>query len=158
MEKKFLYGDRIKELRKPKEGDSLSMDELCDIFREKYGLNVNKSMISRWETGLSVPDNKHIVAYAKYFDVDMNYLIGLTNVKRKLSDIVYSGNKKEDKYLSDIIEMLKELNEVKLNNISKILFQIKNFNDEMLIELNSIFSNLNRDDILKIKAIKNILK
>ncbi|MFZ8015665.1 helix-turn-helix domain-containing protein [Fusobacterium watanabei] len=158
MEKKFLYGDRIKELRKPKEGNSLSMDELCEIFKEKYGLNVNKSMISRWETGLSVPDNKHIVAYAKHFDVDMNYLIGLTNVKRKLSDIVYSNNKREDEYLSDIVNMLKDFNEVKLSNVCKLLFQIKKFNDDMLIELNDIFSNLNSEDILKIKAIKNILK
>ena len=108
MEKKFLYGDRIKELRKPNEGDSLSMDELCDIFKEKYGLNVNKSMISRWETGLSVPDNKHIVAYAKYFDVDMNYLIGLTNVKRKLSNITYSSDSEKDRDISKL-KQIKEL-------------------------------------------------
>ena len=158
MEKKFLYGDRLKELRKPNNGDSLSMDELCDIFKKRYGLNINKSMISRWETGLSVPDNKHIVAYAKYFDVDINYLIGLTNVKRKLSDIVYSDNKREDEYLSNIIKILKNFNEVKLSNVCKILFQIQRFNEDMLIEINDIFSNLNSDDILKIKAIKNILK
>ena len=66
MEKKFLYGDRFKELRKPKNGKTLSMDELCDIFRKEYGLNVNKSMVSRWETGIAVPDNKHVVAYALF--------------------------------------------------------------------------------------------
>ncbi|SQC97494.1 Helix-turn-helix domain [Fusobacterium necrophorum subsp. necrophorum] len=83
------------------------MDELSKIFKEKYDLSVNKSMISRWETGIAVPDNKHIVAYAKYFDIDMNYLIGLTNVKRNLSDITYSKDNAKDENLFEILEFLK---------------------------------------------------
>lgn len=139
MEKKFLYGDRIKELRKPNEGDSLSMDELCDIFKEKYGLNVNKSMISRWETGLSVPDNKHIVAYAKYFDVDMNYLIGLTNVKRKLSNITYSSDSEKDRDISEIVSYIKSLDKSKLKQIKELIHLIGNSEAEKLEAIIKIF-------------------
>lgn len=139
MEKKFLYGDRIKELRKPKEGNSLSMDELCEIFKEKYGLNVNKSMISRWETGLSVPDNKHIVAYAKHFDVDMNYLIGLTNVKRKLSNITYSNDSEKDKEISEIVAYVKSLDKSKLKQIKDLIHLIGDSETEKLEAVIKIF-------------------
>lgn len=125
MEKKFLFGDRLKTLRKPKEGNSLSMDELSKIFKEKYNLSVNKSMISRWETGIAVPDNKHIVAYAKYFDIDMNYLIGLTNVKRNLSDITYSKDNAKDENLFEILEFLKNLDRERLKKIKEIIFSLK---------------------------------
>ncbi|AYZ73443.1 XRE family transcriptional regulator [Fusobacterium necrophorum] len=125
MEKKFLFGDRLKTLRKPKEGNSLSMDELSKIFKEKYDLSVNKSMISRWETGIAVPDNKHIVAYAKYFDIDMNYLIGLTNVKRNLSDITYSKDNAKDENLFEILEFLKNLDRERLKKIKEIIFSLK---------------------------------
>lgn len=71
--KENIIGKRLKELRKPLNNSGISMDELCNIFKEKYNLNINKSMISRWENGTAIPDNRHIVAYAKYFDIDMNY-------------------------------------------------------------------------------------
>lgn len=158
MEKKFLYGDRLKELRKPNEGDSLSMEELSDIFKQKYDLNVNKSMISRWETGVSVPDNKHIVAYAKYFDIDMNYLIGLTNVKRKLSDIKYSKNIKNDKILSDIIDSLSLFGENELDEIKEIILALKSLDGTVLNKVKNMFLNLKKVDISKIEAINNILK
>lgn len=158
MEKKFLYGDRLKELRKPNEGDSLSMDQLCDIFKKRYGLNINKSMISRWETGTSVPDNKHIVAYAKYFDVDMNYLIGLTNVKRKLSDIKYSKNIKNDKTVSDIIDSLSLFGEDELDEIKEIILALKYLDKGVLSRVRNMLLNLKEIDISKIEAINNILK
>lgn len=83
-EKKFEFGARLKELRKHnKEGDKrITMEGLCGIFSEKYGLTVNKAMISRWENGSVVPNNKHLVAYAKYFDMNINYLLGLSNIKK----------------------------------------------------------------------------
>ena len=139
MEKKFLYGDRFKELRKPKNGKTLSMDELCDIFRKEYGLNVNKSMVSRWETGIAVPDNKHVVAYAQYFDIDMNYLMGLTNVKRKLSNITYSNDSEKDKEISEIVHYVKSLNKSKLKQIKELIYLIGNAEVEKLEAIIKIF-------------------
>lgn len=55
----------------------LSMDALSRIFQNEYGLNVTKSMISRWENGLAEPTNKYVSAYAKYFGLDMNDLLDI---------------------------------------------------------------------------------
>nr|DAT60629.1 MAG TPA: helix-turn-helix domain protein [Caudoviricetes sp.] len=140
-EKKFKFGNRLKELRKPLNYPEkhFSMDELCEKFSKKYGLRVNKSMMSRWENGTAVPDNKHIVAYADYFDVDMNYLIGLTNVKRKLSDFKLDKILDDKRAISDIIKILEKLD------------------NEKLELLKDIISNLSKSDNNKIEAIKNLL-
>jgi transcription regulator len=140
-EKKFKFGDRLKELRKPLNCPEkhLSMEVLCEKFAKKYGLRVNKSMMSRWENGTAVPDNKHIVAYADYFDIDMNYLIGLTNVKRKLSDFRVDKILDDKKVISDIIKALERLD------------------DEKLELLKDVILNLSKSDNSKIEAIKNLL-
>ena len=140
-EKKFKFGNRLKELRKPLNYPEkhFSMDELCEKVSKKYGLRVNKSMMSRWENGTAVPDNKHIVAYADYFDVDMNYLIGLTNVKRKLSDFKLDKILDDKRAISDIIKILEKLD------------------NEKLELLKDIISNLSKSDNNKIEAIKNLL-
>lgn len=130
--KENIIGKRLKELRKPLNNTGISMDELCNIFKEKYNLNVNKSMISRWENGTAIPDNKHIVAYAKYFDIDMNYLIGLTNVPRKISEIIINKNIKLDKDFSDIYERLKNISDKKLFLIKKIIFKLIEMDNEKI--------------------------
>lgn len=130
--KENIIGKRLKELRKPLNNTGISMDELCNIFKEKYNLNINKSMISRWENGTAIPDNKHIVAYAKYFDVDMNYLIGLTNVPRKISEIIIDKNLKLDKDFSDIYEGLKNISDKKLSLIKKIIFKLIEMDDKKI--------------------------
>ena len=127
-----IIGKRLKELRKPLNNTGISMDELCNIFKEKYNLNINKSMISRWENGTAIPDNKHIVAYAKYFDIDMNYLIGLTNVPRKISEIIIDKNLKLDKDFSDIYEGLKNISDKKLSLIKKIIFKLIEMDDKKI--------------------------
>lgn len=141
LEKKFKFGDRLKELRKPLNSPEkhLSMDALCENFKKKYNLRVNKSMMSRWENGTAVPDNKHIVAYADYFDVDMNYLIGLTNVKRKLSDFKIDKILDNKKVISDIIKVLEKLDDQKLELLKDVIL------------------NLSKSDNNKIEAIKNLL-
>lgn len=130
--KENIIGKRLKELRKPLNNTGISMDELCNIFKEKYNLNINKSMISRWENGTAIPDNKHIVAYAKYFDIDMNYLIGLTNVPRKISEIIIDKNLKLDKDFSDIYEVLKNISDKKLSLIKKIIFKLIEMDDKKI--------------------------
>lgn len=130
--KENIIGKRLKELRKPPNNTGISMDELCNIFKEKYNLNINKSMISRWENGTAIPDNKHIVAYAKYFDIDMNYLIGLTNVPRKISEIIIDKNLKLDKDFSDIYEVLKNISDKKLSLIKKIIFKLIEMDDKKI--------------------------
>ena len=71
-------GKRLKNLRKE---NSLSMDSLVEKLNREYNLNITKSMISRWENNLSEPSSKFITAYAKFFNIDLNYLAGITDIK-----------------------------------------------------------------------------
>ncbi|NWO18035.1 XRE family transcriptional regulator [Leptotrichia sp. oral taxon 223] len=69
-------GKRLKELRK---NNKLSMDTLVEKLNKEYNLRITKSMVSRWENNLSEPSSKFVTAYAKFFNVDLNYLAGITN-------------------------------------------------------------------------------
>ena len=74
-------GDKLKDLRIK---SNLSMDSLIEKLNKKYDLNITKSMMSRWENNLSEPSNKFVAAYAKFFNIDLNYLVGLTDIKSPL--------------------------------------------------------------------------
>lgn len=124
----------MKELRKPT-GDKnakKSMEELCEIFANEYGLNVNKSMISRWENGTAMPDNKHVIAYSKYFDVDINYLLGVTNIKRRMSDNQIGESVEKEVILNRVLENLKKLDKEKLEQIEVILEKLEKLDMDTL--------------------------
>lgn len=60
--------ERIRELRKIKQ---LNQIELAKI------LNIDKSTIAKYETGVSAPSVYMLVVLAKYFEVSTDYLLGL---------------------------------------------------------------------------------
>ena len=71
--------ERIKGLRKEKD---LTMDMLVADLNDKYPeLKLNKSMLSRWESGQNQPSLDNAKVLCMYFDVSLDYLIGLTEVK-----------------------------------------------------------------------------
>lgn len=69
-------GQKLKEIRLQ---NDLSMDELTERLNRKYELNISKSMVSRWENNKSEPLNTYLSAYAKEFNQDMNYLLGIND-------------------------------------------------------------------------------
>ncbi|NME35793.1 MULTISPECIES: helix-turn-helix domain-containing protein [Fusobacterium] len=139
-EKKFEFGDRLKELRKPsKNGEKkITMEELCEIFSKEYGLTVNKAMISRWENGSVVPDNKHLIAYANYFNIDLNYLLGLSNIKRKITDFHIDSNPKKDRRFAELFSILGDMEDEKFKVIEDIVKKLCNLDMEVLEAYNKI--------------------
>lgn len=67
-------GDKLKKVRID---NGYSMEEMKNILNSKYDLQISKSMISRWENGVSEPINTYLSAYAKEFNLDMNDLLGI---------------------------------------------------------------------------------
>lgn len=65
-------GQKIKKVR---DDNGLTLDELSSIINKKYGFATNKGMISKWENGITTPSLQFIQAYAKEFNVDLNYLL-----------------------------------------------------------------------------------
>ena len=95
--------DILKQLRLEK---NLSMDDLCEKLNNSYNLKITKSMISRWENGQASPNNTYLSAYAKFFNIDLNYLFGLTDIRRPLEFInpdLEKLNKRETMQLKDLL-------------------------------------------------------
>ena len=72
-------GKRIKELRQERQ---LTMDMLVADINAKYPeVLINKSMLSRWENGRNEPSLESAKYICMYFNVSLDYLIGLTDVR-----------------------------------------------------------------------------
>lgn len=108
-----IMGDRIKQLRKQMH---LTQEELADQLNERFGLSINKSMISKWENGKGDP----YLSYAKYlafhFGVNLDYLVGLTDKRSFVYyfDDWYENQEKERIRLERIermTSMFEQLNE-----------------------------------------------
>jgi len=72
-----MIGERLLELRKDAD---LTQDDLAAI------LNINKHSISSYERDKSEPPDAIKIAIARYFNVSLDYLVGLTNIPRPLAE------------------------------------------------------------------------
>lgn len=98
----MIVGKRLKELREKK---NLTQEELGKI------LNLNKSTISHYENDSRTPDLDKLERFANYYDVDLNYIVGLDN---------NCESKKQSVKMSDEeLELILEIRKVK--NYNKIL-------------------------------------
>lgn len=71
------FGERIKLLRTEKR---LTQDKLAEIFY------LNKSSISRYENDIQIPEMSTLEAFANYFNVSVDYLLGKTDI-RSIDDL-----------------------------------------------------------------------
>ena len=72
----FLIGERLYDLRKDK---GLSQDELGEL------LNINKHSISSYERGRSEPPDEIKIMLAEFFNVSVEYLLGVTDIPNAYS-------------------------------------------------------------------------
>lgn len=70
-----LFSRNLKKYRKQ---HKLSMEKLAEDLNKKYGTKISKSMISRWETGITDPQIKYVFYIADYFQISLTNLIGRT--------------------------------------------------------------------------------
>lgn len=86
-------GDILIKLRKESQ---LTMDMLVEDINYKYGVQVNKSMISRWERNENDPSLEMAIILAKYYNVSLDYLIGLTDVKTPARLLAYASRRQPE--------------------------------------------------------------
>lgn len=101
-------GDRLKELRNERD---LTMDMLVMDMNQKYpSLALNKSMLSRWENGQHDPSLEYAKYLSMYFNVSLDYLIGLTDVRTPSRLLAYA-RKLQEKTISvaEAEELVKEM-------------------------------------------------
>lgn len=136
-------GDKLKQLRIDKQ---LSMDALTDKLNSKFGLNITKSMMSRWENNLSEPSSKFVAAYARYFNVDLNYLVGLTDDKKPLNSTENNPEPEIPEVDTSVLtpEELAEFNKVTQTNQLLFFNDIGDDDHDM-----AVFKNVVIDILLK---------
>lgn len=80
-------GAKIKKLREEK---GLSMDLLAYDISIKCNTKIDKSMISRWESGENEPSLERAKALSEYFDVSVDYLLSLTDDRTPARLLAYA--------------------------------------------------------------------
>ena len=98
----MIVGKRLRELR---EKNKLTQEELGKI------LNLNKSTISHYENDSRTPDLDKLERFANYYNVDLNYIIGLDNN--------CCSDKRSVKMSDEELEFILEVR--KINNYRKVL-------------------------------------
>ncbi len=68
MSESNKFKDNLKMLRKERE---IGQEELAKA------INVSKGIISLWENGLRDPGMTSLIALSKFFDVSIDFLVGL---------------------------------------------------------------------------------
>lgn len=81
---------RIKELREQRR---LNQEGLA------IKLNLSQSTISAYEVGERIPDVKTLISMAVFFQVSLDYLVGLTDVKQIVRKSDLSSDELEHLYL-----------------------------------------------------------
>ena len=83
--------DRLKQLRTEK---GLTMDMFVYDINLKFGINLNKGLVSKWENGINEPSLSYAGFVAQYYDVSLDYLIGLTDVKTPARLLAFASRQK----------------------------------------------------------------
>lgn len=85
---------RLKQLRLERE---LTMEQLVADMNFKYQFErpLSRSMVSRWESGSVDPSLDNAKYLSQYFDVSLDYLIGLTDTRTPSRILAYAKKTKE---------------------------------------------------------------
>lgn len=123
--------DRILNLRIEK---GLTQEKMAKIF------NVGLSTVSMWEQGKRTPRPKTLQEICDYFNVDMDYLMGRSDIKNKYqAGLKYDWEKEEKPQPQSNLDKIKsqltpeELIQLeKFNNMSTVMFMNEgnNISDE----------------------------
>lgn len=146
-----MLSERLKKLRKEK---GITQQELANI------LNTSRSNVANYEVGANEPNIEMLTKITKYFDVTVEYLVGLSPYKnfeeqtehRKISVTKPIFNKLSEQQQKDIIDLLNiyidlyasvnEKNDYLMNN-NAALSSALDFNLRIYYLLNGISHHIN---------------
>lgn len=75
---KIYIGRRLKEIREDRD---LSLEMVSKEIRERYGIEISKGKLSKWERDINTPRLPELSALVKYYNISLDYIIGLTDKK-----------------------------------------------------------------------------
>ncbi len=87
-----IIGNRLKQLRIEHQ---LTMEMMCEDFNYRFNQNLNTSQVSRWENGKVDPGLSTGRLLARYYNVSLDYIIGLTDIKTPSRLLAYARKMQE---------------------------------------------------------------
>ena len=130
-----MLNENIKAIRKSK---GLSQQELA------IKLNVVRQTVSKWETGMSVPDSDMLISISEVLETPVSILLGETIVETKISDLEVISEKLEIINLQ--LAQKKIARRKIIQGLLIILCAVIVIISAVLIELNSPYLNWNYND------------
>ncbi len=94
-----IIGTRLRELREKK---NLKQEQVAEL------LSVNKSTISLYESGMRQPSLDMVIAFARFYRVSTDYLLGITDVR--MMDIT-GLSEHEINVLGELVSILSQKNQ-----------------------------------------------
>lgn len=136
-------GQRIRQLRMRKK---LSMEQLADELNKKYHSEdtskpFGKGKISKWEAGKVDPSVSAIAKVAAYFDVSLDYLLGIEEKNTRYPvveiPILSKVNKNDEMYEPEnIVGYYYIPNNLKISHQKLIYLQVETLGDKELLLIN----------------------
>ena len=80
-------------------------------------LNIDRSTYSTWETNLKIIPLKHLNTLSNYYNISMDYILGITNKKIKYKKL----NELDKKIIGNNIKKLRSNNNLTLRDLARIL-------------------------------------
>ncbi|HDK7162140.1 TPA: helix-turn-helix transcriptional regulator [Clostridium botulinum] len=122
------FGKRFKMLRSEK---GLKQQELIDDFNKKYHYGFTKSAVSQYENDKRIPEIEALNAFANYFNVSVDFLLGRSDIKNIDTKKNTSISKEEAETLAEeFLDLLIKHKKIKTTedltpqNILKLLNEI----------------------------------
>lgn len=104
----MMNTSRLKDIR---EDNDINQNDMSKI------LNVNRSTYSLWELGINIIPLKNLCDFADYFNLSIDYVLGLTNTK----NIKNINNGLNLKILGNNLRSIRIKNNLSQENIANIL-------------------------------------
>lgn len=125
----MFSGERLKKLR---EEMNLTQIELGKVF------NISHSTINRYENGLRQPDNETLINMSNFFNVSVDYLLGISNTRNdseRVTDVLQNNAELQElwdrlKERQDLQLLFKQVKDVNSKGIQQIIRIIKAIEDE----------------------------
>lgn len=82
------FGKRLKDLRLERD---MSLDMVVYDINQKFHIEINKGLLSRWENDKTTPNLRLVRYLCMYYNVNLDYLIGLSDVKAPVRVLAREG-------------------------------------------------------------------
>ena len=84
-----------------------SLESLANELNNRFNASFNKGMLSKYESGRTVPDFKNVPCIAEFFGVSVDYLIGISDIPNPIPVL-----KKPEQNIIDQLEQKYSLEDI----------------------------------------------